>query len=99
MRLTSEQARTIRETVDVMFGPDTRVTLFGSRTDDSARGGDIDLFIEAAHPVVNRAAMASRLAAQLQLKLGDQRIDIVLTDRFTASQPIHDRARDQGVLL
>lgn len=99
MRLTPEQVRTIRETVDLMFGPETRVTLFGSRTDDAARGGDIDLFIEATRPVANRAAMASRLAAQLQLKLGDQHIDIVLTDRYTAPQPIHERARDQGVLL
>ena len=99
MRLTPTQARIIRETVRSMLGPGARVRLFGSRTDDTARGGDIDLFVEADQLLANRAAAASRLAAQLQLALGDQRIDIILVDRDSAPQPIHAVARQQGIPL
>ena len=82
-----------------MLGPDARVLLFGSRTDDAARGGDIDLFVQIDRLLENRAAAASRLAAQLQLTLGDQRIDIILVDRDSASQRIHAVARQQGIPL
>ena len=99
MRLTPTQARMIRETVRSMLGPGARVRLFGSRTDDTARGGDIDLFVEVDRLLDNRAAAASRLGAQLQRMLGDQRIDIVLVDRDSAPQPIHAVARQQGIPL
>ena len=99
MRLTPTQARIIRETVRSMLGPGARVRLFGSRTDDTARGGDIDLFVEVDRLLDNRAAAASRLGAQLQLMLGDQRIDIVLVDPDSAPQRIHAVARQQGIPL
>ena len=46
MRLTSSEAQTIAGLARERFGSQTRVFLFGSRTDDAARGGDIDLYIE-----------------------------------------------------
>lgn len=42
MRLTPEQIRTIREPI-VDLDPQAKVLLFGSRVDDQARGGDIDV--------------------------------------------------------
>ena len=44
MRLT--QAQTIQNTVDRVLGVPNRIRLFGSRADDTVRGGDIDLLIE-----------------------------------------------------
>ena len=46
MRLTSEQAHLIRDVVQRHFGERSRIWLFGSRTDDRAVGGDIDLYVE-----------------------------------------------------
>ena len=60
-----------------MRGPDARVRLFGSHTDDAARGGDIDLHIEIDQPLDNRVAPASRLAGQRQIRLDNQRIDVI----------------------
>jgi predicted nucleotidyltransferase len=99
MRLTKAQRQAIVEATARTFGPQARVRLFGSRVDDSARGGDIDLYIEVDQVLPNRAAAASRLIAQLQIALGDQRIDVVLVDPDTAHQPIHETAQRQGVAL
>lgn len=99
MRLTSEQAKLICQTAQLAFGPAVRVRLFGSRADDSARGGDIDLYVEVDQALPNRAAAASRFAAALQLGLGEQHIDIILVDSETPPQAIHDVARRQGIAL
>lgn len=99
MRLTDRQSRIISETVRAALGPETRVWLFGSRVDDAERGGDIDLLVDVDRPLANRAASASRLAAELQLRLGDQRIDVILVDPDTVPQPIHTIARQQGIRL
>jgi len=99
MRLIGNQAEIIRQTVRQMFGPEAKVMLFGSRADDRARGGDIDLLVEVDERLENRAGAASRLAALLQIALGDQRIDVVLVDPDTPKLPIHDAARRRGIAL
>ncbi|MBI2383780.1 MAG: nucleotidyltransferase domain-containing protein [Gammaproteobacteria bacterium] len=99
MRLSPEQTKAIRDRVRALLGAHARVSLFGSRVDDYACGGDIDLLVEVGEPLSNRAAMASRLAAELQIALGEQRIDVVLVDPLTPVQPIHEVAHKQGVLL
>ena len=96
MRITQDQARIIREQVRHNIGPDARVWLFGSRADDSQRGGDIDLLIETARPLADRVAMSCRIAGSLQLRLGDQRIDILLIDPATVQ---HRIAKETGVPL
>jgi len=67
--------------------------------DDDAKGGDIDLYVELDEVQVNRAALASRIAASLQINMGDRKIDIILVDPNTTVQPIHAHAQHQGILL
>ena len=73
--------------------------MFGSRLDDGAKGRDIDLFIETSTSQVNRASMASKIMASLQIQLGDQHIDVLLVAPATPFQPIHNHAKQQGVVL
>jgi len=44
MRLTNFEATTIKKVFTEIFG-EGKIYLFGSRIDDSKRGGDIDLYL------------------------------------------------------
>lgn len=99
MRLTDRQIRIIKEEVQHVFGVDTQVWLFGSRVDDSARGGDIDLMIEAALEPDEALESELRLYSRLIRRLGDQRIDIVVHRATTPRLPIHEMALKTGKRL
>ncbi len=76
MRLRSEDIQIIIRIAKEIYGENVKVYLFGSRTDDTKRGGDIDLLIrtlEEKKGVLARIRMLSRLK---QL-LGEQKIDII----------------------
>jgi len=45
MRLTTTEIDQLRKTIRAMVPDAVAVRLFGSRLDDSAKGGDIDLMI------------------------------------------------------
>ncbi len=99
MRLTQTQQAAIRNTVAHIMGEDARVWLFGSRVDDAARGGDIDLYIEADHIVPNRVQALCRLEGALVMALGDRKLDILLKDTRTPETPIFQIAKQNGVQL
>jgi predicted nucleotidyltransferase len=99
MRLTAEQVDIIRQTAHQRFGDGTRVWLFGSRVDDSARGGDIDLLVEITAQPDNAFRESIALETDLQLALGDQKIDILLHHPGNSETPIHRIARNSGVEL
>jgi predicted nucleotidyltransferase len=99
MRLRKNQQQTIRETVREIFGPDAAVYVFGSRVDDSARGGDIDLLVRLEKPQVETERKILRLVAKLQIRLGDQPIDVLLQDPEITLNPIHLEAQRTGVRL
>jgi len=93
MRLTDEQRRIIRETGLHHFG--VVPCVFGSRLDDSARGGDIDLFIAGDWPVEEAVRRRIAFCAELRRSLGDRKIDVVLASNRPSS--IQEHARRHGV--
>jgi predicted nucleotidyltransferase len=99
MRLDPEAVRVIKLEVAAAFGPGTSVRLFGSRVDDEARGGDVDLYVETGLSREEAFAGEQRLYARLQRLLGDRRLDIVTHSRDTPLRPIDREAIRTGVLL
>ena len=99
MRLSKPDAAIVKEEVEQVFGRDAQVWLFGSRVDDAARGGDIDLLVEADVDVEAAPDRELRLYARLIRRLGDQRIDIVVRRTGTPLSPIHQSAPQTGLPL
>lgn len=99
MRLTEQSIDIIRNSVEEVFGTEASVLLFGSRTDDSARGGDIDLLIQSESPIHDSQRKILQLVARLQRRLGDQPIDVIVLDPQTEKQAIHREALRTGVKL
>lgn len=81
MRLSIEEAKSIRQCV-LRFDPKAEVYLFGSRADDTRRGGDIDLLIFS-----KRIGLRERLRLQSALEdaLGLRKIDLVIVDNVDNS--------------
>jgi len=100
MRLTPRQHEIIRQTLKSHFGWNSLIRLFGSRADDTARGGDIDLYIEPEIQDPDQLVDAKLNAlAKLHRFLGDQKIDIVIHRAGGVDLPIHQHARETGIPL
>lgn len=99
MRLTPEQVRAIKEEAARLFGPDVEVRLFGSRTNDALRGGDIDLLVITPEPISERERKRVHFVARMQMRLGDQPIDVLVLDPEVKPSPVHESALATGVPL
>jgi hypothetical protein len=64
VRLTPEAIAIIVETVKTRLGDEAQVRLFGSRLDDSAKGGDIDLHVRVSKPLTDWVWESAQLAAK-----------------------------------
>jgi predicted nucleotidyltransferase len=98
MRLDPETIGPLLDAVRGAFGDNAQVWLFGSRADDSLRGGDIDLYIETDVDK-NLVALRSKLLRRLEDIFGEQKIDLSVRPRSRTPHPLHEIARDQGILL
>lgn len=99
MRLTNHQRTTIKQTAQQLFGDSAEVILFGSRVDDSARGGDIDIMVSTSEAIDNPAYMAAKLASKLEILLGEQKIDVVIKSPSLEIHSIHETAEKYGITL
>ncbi len=73
MRLTSFQQHSIRESVE-RFLPGAKVLLYGSRVDDTKRGGDIDLLVLTNNPF--EQSVKYKILASLYRQIGERKIDL-----------------------
>jgi uncharacterized protein len=93
MRLTEEERAEITHSV-AEHDPSAAIYLFGSRVDDSARGGDLDLLVLSKK--INLWDQLDILA-DLHRKLGEQKIDLVVYPDL--SRPFARIAAREGILL
>ena len=93
MRLKEYEQAAILATVRT-FDADAAVYLFGSRVDDSRKGGDIDLLI-----LSNRLTRDDSRAIRSRLYdlLGEQKIDLIIA--ADATDPFVAMALQTGVML
>jgi predicted nucleotidyltransferase len=100
MRLTTADCQNIKQAVRELAGEDANVRLFGSRTDERLRGGDIDLYVEVkSREISNPAWLASRISARVSRRIGHRSVDVLLAAPNLKRLPIHDHAAQTGILL
>jgi len=95
MRLSKSEQSAIKSHIMDVFG-EGRIYLFGSRTDDTKRGGDIDLYIDVSNRD-NLVAKKVDFLVKLKQDIGRQKIDVVF-DRGL-DRVIDLVARRDGILL
>ena len=99
MRLTDQQIRMIRELAHQVAGERCSIRVFGSRLDDAARGGDIDLLLEMPDAVDNPALLAAQLSARISRAMQGRKVDVVILAPNLRHLPIHDIALAEGRVL
>jgi predicted nucleotidyltransferase len=93
MRLSATQTRVILHCIHQQFGADASVMLFGSRLDDAARGGDVDLLVESTAQVTLRQRALVTMALENALELP---VDIVTLQRGTPGSAFARIARGRA---
>jgi hypothetical protein len=106
MRLNPEQIAVIKSTVARIVPTEELrgVRLYGSRVDDSKRGGDIDLLLDLARPTENPAGLRAQVSTQIELGItralgASPKIDVLLRAPNLKDLPIHRVAIEHGVAL
>ena len=82
MRISDKEAADIKEVLHIVFGDKAGVILFGSRIDDSKKGGDIDLFVMPNSDEDKETLFRKKIAfiSKLQARLDDASIDVVISE-------------------
>lgn len=96
MRLTQRQATEIVQLARQLTGLPVEVRVFGSRLNDRAKGGDLDLMVELPEPEANPALLAARLSAKVSRLMDGRKVDVLLSAPNLMRLPIHEIAFRDG---
>ncbi len=99
MRITKEEKEIIISTIRKYFGNDSNIYLFGSRINDTKKGGDIDLYVESNLPIKELIKAKVKVLVELEDKLGERKIDIVIKNKEIEEELIHRIAKKEGIKL
>ena len=96
MRINEQQIADIRRIIVEQLPDVLMIELFGSRTHDTRRGGDVDLYIEIPRPIpiLLQADLLRRLEQALGLP-----VDLIIHDPHTPPHPIATIACETGIPL
>lgn len=98
MRLSAEYRNAIKQAAIEAFGADTTVRLFGSRVDDTLRGGDINIHVETA-PECADFDHEVRFRTLVWKLTDESQIDVVVSARGAEPRWIDRAAMREGILL
>lgn len=99
MRLTDQQIKSIRQLASELAGENASVWLFGSRLDDDAKGGDVDIMLETPEPVPEPALLAARMSARISRLMWGRKVDVLISAPNLKRLPIHEIVHREGKRL
>lgn len=95
MRIEQSEALAAVNVVKKYLGSSASIWLFGSRVNDTLKGGDVDLYVETE--AQNLAIPIARARGELSDVLG-RHVDLVVNNH-TKQEPIYQVAKAQGIKL
>ena len=98
MRLEAYEIAAIKAAARQAFGAAAIVRVFGSRVDDTRRGGDIDLHLEVP-PDMDTQTAQNRFEDSLFARIEPQKVDVVVRRIDQPLRGIDMIAHRDGVLL
>ncbi|MBN4077076.1 nucleotidyltransferase domain-containing protein [Mariprofundus ferrooxydans] len=99
MRLNKNEIEAIVNAVSNRFSPDARIYLFGSRINDAAKGGDIDLLVDLPAQDGDMVRHSCQAIADIQMAIGEQKIDLIVRHPDSTDRAIFHEALKHGELL
>lgn len=99
MRLKQRDIDAIKAATLEAFGETAVVKLFGSRTRDDLRGGDIDLLIEADQSAETEFNRVCTFKYSLFGMIDEQKVDVVLVERGKAASAFARLVSPQAIPL
>jgi len=94
MRLSQEQIDVLKNKLTILSAQ-AKLYLFGSRVDDTKRGGDIDLLV-VSDTLTKKDLRALRI--EFFKKFGEQKLDIIL-DNGSFTNPFNKLVFQKAILL
>ncbi len=95
MRLNKNYIKVIKKSFSEIFNKG-EIYLFGSRVDDSKKGGDIDLYLIVDNKI-DLFKNKIKFLAKIKRELGEQKIDIIFN--IDKNRLIEKEARQWGIKL
>ncbi|RZI46409.1 nucleotidyltransferase domain-containing protein [Candidatus Finniella inopinata] len=98
-RLSSSEHEKICDAFKKVFAPDDQLWLFGSKVNLSAKGGDIDLYVETEFDVSKVVQLELQFSKELFYRLDDRKIDVVIRYKDAPETLIFQIAKKTGVRM
>ena len=96
MRLSKEEIVIIKKSI-LNHSDNAKIMLFGSRVDESKKGGDIDIYIETDKTL----PLITKLKILTDIEIGGvlRKVDLIVKSKNSKHQPIFDTIKKEGILL
>ncbi|MEI6576782.1 MAG: nucleotidyltransferase domain-containing protein [Bacteroidota bacterium] len=99
MRLNNFEIENIKKQAIRHFGNEVKVILFGSRTQNEKRGGDIDLYIKSTDLETMNPRSKINFITDLLMIIGEQKIDVILDNPEYRDSPFFKTIEQTGIVL
>ncbi len=97
MRLYENQIKKIVNLAKEYFGEEIKLYLFGSRTNNSLKGGDIDLMLESNEHIDMKIKI--EFLSKIFKYITERKIDLIIFDRNSKKNEIYEIAKKEGIAL
>lgn len=100
MRLKPQEIQEIVKIGKSLFGENCQIYIFGSRIDNTKKGGDIDIYIETNLDIPLILENKIKFLVSLVKAIGEQKIDvIVFNPKKMKKEHIHEIAKKEGIRI